>query len=316
MPSAANSSPEFDRLVQQAADAFLQAFGNHPGMRLAHAKGIVCNGEFVPAKTAAAICKALHFSAGKIPIIVRFSDATGLPNIPDGHADSNPKGMAIRFNLPGGKYTDIVANAKSGFVVGTPTDFVAVLTAMLATKPDSPKPTPIEQFMGAHPRSLAYASRPALTPASFVSQTYFGNNAFVFVNAAGKKQATRYQIVPVSGDSFLDPETVAGGPPDFLMDELKARIARAPAEFRLLAQIAKPGDPTSDATQLWPDDREKIELGTVRITGVDPASDETQRGLTFDPMFLTDGIEPSDDPLPAFRSAVYVISAARRKRPG
>ena len=39
------------------------------------------------------------------------------------------------------------------------------------------------------------------------------------------------------------------------MDELPARLARQPAEFRLKAQMAEPGDPTDDATKAWPAER-------------------------------------------------------------
>jgi len=83
-------------------------------------------------------------------------------------------------------------------------------------------------------------------------------------------------------------------------------------EFRLQVQIADPTDSTSDATLVWPDDRKKVVLGTIRLTSADPNSAETQKKLFYDPTHLTDGIELSDDPLPAFRAQVYSISIARR----
>ena len=49
-------------------------------------------------------------------------------------------------------------------------------------------------------------------------------------------------------------------------------------------------------------DRKTIDLGTVTITTVDADSDAAQKALAFDPTRLTDGIELSDDPLPALRS--------------
>ena len=100
---------------------------------------------------------------------------------------------------------------------------------------------------------------------------------------------------------------------DFLFDELRSRITRAPVEFRLQVQIGNPTDPTSDATLVWPDDRKKIVVGTIRLTSVDPKSAETEKDLTYDPTHLTDGIELSDDPLPEFRAQVYSISIARRQ---
>jgi catalase len=49
------------------------------------------------------------------------------------------------------------------------------------------------------------------------------------------------------------------------------------------------------------------------LTSFDPESAETEKRLTYDPTHLTDGIELSDDPLPAFRAQVYSISIARRQ---
>ena len=60
----AHSKPAIDTadLAQQAANLFLQAFGSHPGFRLAHAKGIVCEGTFVASPAAAQLSRAAHFS--------------------------------------------------------------------------------------------------------------------------------------------------------------------------------------------------------------------------------------------------------------
>ena len=308
------NTPQTDNtaLAQQAANLFLQAFGNHPGFRLAHAKGIVCEGVFEPAAEAAELSRAAHFSAKSVPVTARFSNATGIPQIPDGDPHSNPKGMAIRFKLPGGGITDIVANGQNGFPAGTPADFVGFLGSVLTSGPDAPKPTPLDQFLATHPNTARFLATPNPQPASFATYSYFGNNCFIFVNARGQRCATRAQIIPVAGEQHLDPAAAAARGPDFLFDELRSRIKKAPVEFRLQVQIASPTDPTSDATLVWPDDRRKVTLGTIRLTLADPKSAETERGMIYDPTHLTDGIELSDDPLPAFRAQVYSISFARR----
>src|SRR5580700_2984517 len=140
-----------EQLAQQAADLFLKAFGSHPGFRLAHAKGIVCEGTFTASPEATQLSRAAHFSGKAVPVAVRFSNATGVPQIPDGDPHSNPKGMAIRFRLPDGKATDIVANGQNGFPAGTPADFVGFLGSLLASGPDAPKPTPMDKFLATHP---------------------------------------------------------------------------------------------------------------------------------------------------------------------
>jgi catalase len=303
-------------LARQAANLFLQAFGSHPGFRLAHAKGLVCGGAFEATPAAPELSRAAHFSGRPVPVIVRFSDGTGLPQIPDGDPHSNPKGIAIRFKLPGGGITDIIANGQNGFPAGTPADFVGFLGGLLASGPDSPKPTPLDKFLATHPNTARFLSTPNPQAASFATYAYYGNNSFIYVNARGGRQATRAQIIPLAGEQHLDPAVAAGKDPNFLFDELRNRISRGPVEFQLQVQIAGPNDKTSDATVVWPDDRKKVVLGTIRLTTVDPKSADTERAMIYDPTHLTDGIELSDDPLPAFRAHVYSISYARRQSAG
>jgi catalase len=221
--------------------------------------------------------------------------------------------MAISFKLPGGGITDIVANGQNGFPAGTPADFLGFLGSFLASGPDSPKPTPFEKFLATHPNTARFLSTPNPQPASFATYAYYGNNCFIFVNSRGQRQATRCQIVPLAGEQHLDPAVAAAKDPNFLFDELRDRISRARVEFRVQVQVAGPYDPTSDATLVWPDDRKKVVLGTIRLTAVDPKSAESEKALTYDPTHLTDGIELSDDPLPSFRAQVYSISIARRQ---
>jgi catalase len=314
--STESTSPnpsDTEQLAQQAAELFLKAFGSHPGFRLAHAKGIVCTGTFTASPEAAHLSRAAHFSGKAIPVTVRFSDATGVPQIPDGDPNSNPKGMAIQFKLPDGGVTDIIANGQNGFPAGTPADFVGFLGSLLTSGPDVPKPTPLEKFLSTHPNTMRFLATPNPQPASFGTYAYYGNNVFILVNARGERQATRYQIIPVAGEQHLDAATAAAKSPDFLFDELRGRIAKAPVVFQLQVQIAGPNDPTHDATLVWPVERKKVVLGTISLNAVDPKSAETERAIIFDPTHLTDGVELSDDPLPAFRAKVYSISYARRQ---
>lgn len=308
------NTPQMDNaaLAEQAANLFLKAFGNHPGFRLAHAKGIVCEGTFEATPAAAELSRAAHFSGKPVPVTVRFSDGTGVPQIPDGDPHSNPKGIGIAFKLPDGHVTDILGNGQNGFPAGTPADFVEFFGSVLASGPDAPKPTPLEKFLATHPNTARFLTTPNPQPASFATYSYFANNSFVFVNSRGQRQAIRYQIIPLAGEQHLDPAVAATKSPDFLFDELRTRIAKAPVEFRLQVQIPNPSDQTSDATIVWPDDRKKVVLGTIRLTSVDPNSLETQKKLFYDPTHLTDGIELSDDPLPVWRAQVYSISIARR----
>jgi catalase len=82
-------------------------------------------------------------------------------------------------------------------------------------------------------------------------------------------------------------------------------------DFDLVAQMAAPGDPTDDATALWPPERERIALGAIEVTGA-RADQAEERSPFFNPNNLPDGIAQSDDPLLPARQQSYGVAGARR----
>jgi len=306
-PAAAASLP------QQIADQMVQLNGGiHPGFRFNHAKGIVVSGSFTPTAQAKTLSRAAHFSGPVVPVTVRFSNAPGVPANADNDPRSGPRGMAIRFKLTGGGFTDIVSISHNGFVVGTGEDFLAFFKAIAASGPDAPHPSPIETFFGSHPSAAKFAMDVQARPKSYATAAYFGNNAFVFVDGQGKRQPVRYQIIPAAGVVNLDSAEAAKQGANYLQEDLQRRLAKGPVQFRLFAQLPNQGDPTKDGSIVWPADRKRILLGTIRLTHVEPNQEELQRSLAFNPIFLTNGIELSDDPLVSLRSAVYALSVAHR----
>ncbi len=301
-------------LAQQIFDTMIQVHGERPDYRPVHAKGIVCQGTFAPSGEAANLSKAAHFRGGSVPVTVRFSAGPPDPFIPDNSPDAGPRGMSIRFQLPGGGITDIVAMSHNGFVVGTGEEFLALQKAVVATNPSQPHPWPIEGFLATHPRALRFVQDNRVVPASFATEAFYSNDSFVFVNKDGARQAGRYQIVPVAGRHDLSEAEAKTKSADFLVQDLKARLATGPIEFHLVVQLPNAGDRTDDPSLVWPEDRETIDVGTVSITSVVADSAGVERSMVYDPTHLTDGIELSDDPLPALRARVYSLSASYRQQ--
>lgn len=300
-----------NELAQQIYDLMAKNHGFQAGNRAAHAKGIVVHGTFKGTAAADELTSAAHFQGKRVPVTVRFSDGSVDPTIPDNSNDAYPSGFAIRFEVPGGDKTDIVAISHNGFIIGTGAEMLALEQSIVATDPSKPHPWPVEQFIGSHPRALKFV-QDTKRPASFATQPYYSNNAFVFVNKGGKHQAFRYQIRPMAAVKYLDDAEVKTKGPNYLADELRARLATGPVTFRLMAQLPNPGDPTNDGSIVWGDDRTIIEIGLITLTAVAKDSDAESKQLAFDPILLTDGIELSDDPLPELRSLVYGLSAMQR----
>ena len=301
-------------VAQQIFDAMIHVAGDKPGYRPVHAKGIVCQGTFTPSGEAATLSRAAHFQGASVPINVRLSDGGPDPSIPDNSPDAGPRGMAIRFQLPSGEKTDIVAMSHNGFIVGTGEEFLALQKAIVATDPSKPHPWPIEEFLGTHPRALKFVQENRVVPASFATEAFFSNDAFVFLNKDGVKQAGRYQIIPVAGRHDLSEAEAKTRSANFLVQDLNTRLAAESIQFRLVVQLPNPGDPTKDPSLVWPDDRKTINVGTISITSIVADSAAVEKQLVYDPTHLTDGIELSDDPLPALRARVYSLSASHRQQ--
>lgn len=287
------------------------AKGPYAGYRSNHAKGIVVTGSFTPSAEAPTLSKAPHFLK-TVPVIVRFSDPTGVPTLPDASPDASPHGIAIRFQLPDGAITDIVSISYNGFPVATPEDFLTLLNAIAATKPDSPHPNLVEQFLATHPAAKTFVTTPKPPPVSFGTLAYFGVNAFQFTNAKGESHYARYRIEPVNGVESLSKEQAEKAGPNYLMEELPKRIAKGPVKFRISAQLAAAGDSINDGTMVWPDDRKVVELGIMSLDAVMPDSAAAEKKLAFNPMILVDGIAPSADPILLSRPIAYAVSVGRR----
>jgi len=308
--------PQDERIVALAnnlIEQFDKIFGLHPGFRPAHAKGLMLTGVFTPSSAAQALTKAPHVSRASTPVTARFSNSTGLPQIPDNIPDANPRGFAIRFNLAEHVHTDIVSHSMDGFPTRDGNEFLEFLRVLAASGPDVPSPKPVEQFLGSHPAALAFVQAPKPFPSSLARESYYAVTAFEFTNGQGHKSFGRYRILPELGNDFLTADQVAGLKENYHYDELAERIAKGPVRFRIVVQIADANDTVDDATIHWPESRKLVELGTVELNQVVPDTLAQQKHIIFDPIPRVDGIEPSADPLLELRAAVYLLSGRRRR---
>src|SRR5512141_989051 len=94
---AETPAPTPDQLV----DALNGVFGQHHA-RAVHAKGVILEGTFTPSAEAARVSKAAHLQRVSVPVVVRFSNFAGIPTVPDNAPLASPRGMAVKFKLPGG----------------------------------------------------------------------------------------------------------------------------------------------------------------------------------------------------------------------
>jgi catalase len=275
------------------------------------------SGTFAPSPDAAKLTKAPHANRPVTPVTVRFSLSAGVPiaadNDPKG---SSPQGMAVRFHLAEHVHTDIVAHAHNGFSVRTGEEFLEFLRAVAASGPGAPNPPPIAAFLATHPAAKAFVEAPKPIPTSFARQAFFAVTAFKFTSADGTSRFGRFRLTPAVGTEYLTAEQAATKTSDFLVAELSARLAKGPVVFRVLVQLAEPGDPVNDATAVWPESRPVVEFGTLTITTrIDELAPETRK-IIFDPIPRVEGIDSAGDPLTEVRSDIYLLSGRRRRAAG
>lgn len=271
------------------------------------------DGVFTPTPKAKELSTAPHFNNPSTPVTLRFSNSTGIPQIPDADPSADPRGIGIRFNLAAHVHTDIIAHSTPFFPTSTGAGFLEFLKALSASPPGTPSPSPVEKFLGANPAALAFVQAPKPAPSSFAREAFYAVNALKFVNAEGKSTYFRYRILPGAGEDHLDEAATKEKGPDFLFDELQKRVTEEPVIFRVMAQLAEKGDEVNDATVHWPESRSLVELGTVKIGTVLPDNAKEQKRIIYDPIPRVEGIETSDDPLLEMRAAVYLISGRERR---
>ena len=302
---AAPTNAELQRLALDLADTVTTVLGSPPGQRITHHKGIVLEGSFTASPRARELSRAAHLQGDPVRVTVRFSN--GFPST-DGRdsMSGDPRGMAVKFYLSDGSTTDLVCQDWPVFPAGTPEKFRDLLRAQhegeeatiafLDANPDVAEAGAIVATVGAPPRSWA-------------TVVFNSMNAFRLVNADGDGQWVRWRLQPEAGSHSLPEEQWATADRDYLMDGI---LELLPVHYRLRAQLAQEGDQTTDPSRSWPDDREWADLGTITITGRDETRERGDDVLVHDPMRLTDGIEPSDDPILRIRPYVYAESVRRR----
>ena len=166
---AAASEPAPQKMV----DALYGAFGDNHS-RAVHARGIMAVGTFEPAAEAASLTRASLFAGKSMPVLVRFSNFTGIPNIPDNIGDANPRGFALKFALPDGSQADVVSHSFNGFPTATTEEFRQLLLAIGASGAGAAKPTQVDKFLGAHPIAKAFLTTQKPPAVSYATLSYFG----------------------------------------------------------------------------------------------------------------------------------------------
>lgn len=292
---------------QTFLDGFHQVFGDHPGFRKNHAKGVVVIGHFQSNGNGAAVSRAAVFKSGETPVMGRFSLAGGNPTVAD--TPGAARGLGLAFGFPGTAQWRTAMLNTPVFPDNSPQGFYdRLLASKNVAGTGKPDPKVMADFLRRHPETaaaLAVIKKSPPTP-GFADSTFSGLNTFYLVDGAGTRTPVRWSFVPQQ--TALPPKS---DDPNALFDALVQQLKTAPLHWSLRLTVGQPSDPI-DPTLLWPADRRVIDAGVLTLTEAQTEAPGNARDINFDPLVLPDGIEPSDDPLLSARSAVYAGSYRAR----
>ena len=293
----------------QAIDTIRETGGAQPGYRALHAKGKLYRGTFTATAEAAATLprRTSHRCGGARadPVLQRLRQSGAARQCPGGSRDGGEVHAAGRVD-----HRRLHPDREA--VPGQHARRLRLAAACDAPGPTAPlrlpdTSPPIPRFLSALP-VVRDANK---VPASYGTVAYHGLHAFRWIAADGSARFVRYHLQPAAGEEFLSPDVAKSKGADFLIDELDERLASQPVRFEYQVQIAAHGDSTVDPSKPW-HSTQTVTVGTLEITGVETEREHGGDIVVFDPMRVTDGIEPSDDPVLRFRTLAYSASVKLR----
>ena len=183
-----SSDPQIVKLGEDLIAQFQSIFGKHPGYRpskqysyhvyflppsfvahllqlftdtalfpfAAHAKGDYGLWDLYTNLSRSPPLARLHtFTLNQTPITVRFSDTTGIPNIPDTAPEASPRGFGLRFPSRRPRPTPTSSPIRLPTSPSTMARiFLELLKGIASSPPGTPSPSPIEKFLGGHPAAF------------------------------------------------------------------------------------------------------------------------------------------------------------------
>ena len=255
------------------------------------------------------------------------------------------RGLAVKFKARDGSEHDLLSMTLPVFGANTREEFLQVSKAFvpgpipkvswfrryildpLQLKQAPPPPPPgvtvsggpgLAKYAGTHAFARAFVldAGAAQVPVSWARTEYHAVHTFVAVGPDGQRRFVRFSWQPVDGVFPVPPDELPGLATDFLTAEMRQRLAHAAARFTLRMTIGDPGDAVNDPAQDWPVTRRTIQMGNLYLEEMAVSRDVDVDTLSFNPMRLPHGIEPSEDVILHARGEIYQLGCAERSGTG
>ena len=247
-----------------------------------------------------------------MPALVRFSTASGNPDVHDGEREG--RGIAVKFQLPGGAVTDLLCVTSPTFLARNPDDFLELMRARLPDpETGAPDMEKVGAYLGAHPEAMpaVQANLGAEPPASFAQLAYNSLHSFRLIGSGGEGRWVRYRWEPEAGEGG-SPTTRQRRAPPISADRAGGADRRRPGRLSPHPRPRRGGRSDRRPDRALAGEPRAAAAGTLELTAIaeDPEADGSI--VVFDPTNVVDGIELPEDPILFARSRAYTISASQR----
>ena len=297
----------------QVVGAIENQFGVNPGQRRNHINGVCVAGSFVGNKSVQAYTTSPLFSGKAIPVIGRFSLAGGSLKIPD--TARNPRGMALEFELPNQNRQHFTMLNVPVFGAATPSSFY---DGVIANTPDpttgKPDPEKVAHYKATHPDAQALGEYLAKNNpvVSYANSDFYSVHTFRFINKNQQTTLVKWRFVPEDGVKRLSDEELKTAPTRFLDQDIMSKTQAGLVRWQMMLVIGESGDEQTNPTIYWPANRKEIKAGVLTLSSASPQQGGACEKINFDPLVMTQGIAPTNDPVLLFRSPAYADSYAKR----
>ncbi len=289
-------------VAKSTVDSFEKLFGVSHGKRRNHTKGFCFVGDLSPLDPGIKAYSSSPLFKYPSKVVGRLSHKGGNLNA----ADHKPAEYGMALSLIN-KHTGphfMSMNTLDFFPVSTPEDFAALMQAKATGKPA------VKAFLKNSPelqRFKAHEAQKDKTLLPYEASTYKSINSFFLINEQGKKTAVRWSFEPVTKQQIvLTPEQ------DFFFENMQKNLQKGEIAWNMKVIFAEPKDNISNAAIPWSEDNQSILAARLTVSGISTEENGNCRDINFDPLMLSKGFAPSDDPILHARRPSYAISFGRR----
>ncbi len=299
--SSGSVAADTGQAASNTVDSFEKIFGVTEGKRRNHTKGFCFEGEFVPNSTAMQPYTNSALFLKEADVIGRLSHKGGNNNA----ADNKPAdyGMGLLINTAAGPH-NISMNTLDFFPVATPEAFAKLMMAK------TQGPAAVKAFKDSNLDLQRFSAHKAnkkkeLTP--YEGSTFNSINSFYLVDEKGKKTAIRWSFIPSKKQSIVLKPTA-----DFFYENMQDNLNNHGVSWDMVITLANPNDAVNDASIQWIGEHKQLTAGTLNVLSLSSEQDGRCDNINYDPLVLSPGVLPSEDPLLQARRNSYAISFGKR----